>query len=664
MIIVEKVGKAIDPSPPSTHLTPQVHAGLKITMGPGCTGSRSGATDNATDIVADSQSKNQCVLSFNCLSCNRPMVKEIYQCLNGVHYVCEECHKDLGVSGNGKCHHCRSGEIGFIRCRLAELLRDKVNKQELKVKGLKKDERELEVLHDEAMAKMRIEQSVRISMVAIVLAFLFACSLGASSREPISWLHENANASSPSLKDSQENLMGWQFYEIFADLFLGAEFAWDRTLLAQWDRYTENYQERIKLAAGVKGGQMGFGPEAASRQRQGKRLRGRTRVVGLGEWTSGMQECMWEDVGFEGSGLGCAAVQMNPRLAFQGEPRAQLHIYDDSTGHLKYLAIWHSNVPRLEDEVRAWCLKQLPSSCSQELMSDMLAAIAKQLTIPSPFADDELFDEEQAPAEEGAESIPEPKHTTLNEPCDRFDFYDCHHEHHFDVCVAQRDRCLEQAKTDQHVAQAISCELCTVVASVMIDRALNRRAYAVIGVQETPKGAAEAQGGGGSGSSGLAKKGTPSSVEPNVNGAQGRVDVQEGAREQGGVQVKVEAEDLWGLADSLCSSAAATAWVRKIDLVGEAPRFALELRAHAAVCGHQCILVKRSCVLVLNQTAFLAADPDLRLRLARALSLVLHDSAQARAGRGRAGDDEVIHAEADPSASGAGELQSVRWEGL
>ena len=48
-----------------------------------------------------------------------------------------------------------------------------------------------------------------------------------------------------------------------------------------------------------------------------------------------------------------ALPEARPRLTLEGEPRAQLHVYDDQLKTLKYLAVWQHDLSKVASAVHA-----------------------------------------------------------------------------------------------------------------------------------------------------------------------------------------------------------------------------------------------------------------------------------------------------------------------
>ena len=291
--------------------------------------------------------------------------------------------------------------------------------------------------------------------------------------------------------------------------------------------------------------------------------------------------------------------EVPPRLSLEGEPRAQLHVHDDQFKTVKYLAVWHNDLSKVASEVRTWCQQQLPQRCTPPLVERMVATIERQMIIPSPLAPGESLDTIDAFA-------PGPDATATAAACHAFDFYDCHALHGFDDCAVQRDACFHDAAVAGMVASDISCAVCRLMGSMLPVFAANRRSFRVQAKpQHKPKrkGAREAERRGGDG---LAT-------------------------------VEVKDEDLWSLADRLCSSLPGSSWLRHVDIQNDTPPLRLVIHPHPGVCGLECQAVKRACVGVLNQTTFLSAAVSLRQKMARAIESMLPPATGDDGGEG-AGD--------------------------
>ena len=286
----------------------------------------------------------------------------------------------------------------------------------------------------------------------------------------------------------------------------------------------------------------------------------------------------------------------------EGEPRAQLHVYDDHLKTLKYLAVWQNDPSKVASEVQTWCKQQLPQHCTPPLVERMVSTIERQMMIPSPLAPGEALDTIDAFAPSGGATAA---------ACYAFDFFDCHSQHGFDDCAAQRDACFHDAAVAGMVASDISCAVCRLMGSMLPVFATNRRKFRVL--------------------------------EHKAKRARGA----ERRRIEGQAAVEVKDEDLWSLADRLCSSLPGSSWLRHVDIQNDTPPLRLVIHPHPGVCGLECQAVKRACVAVLNQTSFLSAAVSLRQKMARAIEYMLPpatgDDGREGAGdwRGRPQDTEM-----------------------
>ena len=54
-----------------------------------------------------------------------------------------------------------------------------------------------------------------------------------------------------------------------------------------------------------------------------------------------------------------ALPEARPRLTLEGEPRAQLHVYDDHLKTLKYLAVWQNDPSKVASEVQTYIYRYM-----------------------------------------------------------------------------------------------------------------------------------------------------------------------------------------------------------------------------------------------------------------------------------------------------------------